>query len=61
MPDLSIPMIAANHREPEPSVKTVFACASNRHHYRQSFGLLYGLTCGIGCSPGTVRDPKLPG
>jgi hypothetical protein len=22
MPDLSIPMIAANHREPEPSVRT---------------------------------------
>ena len=50
MPDLSMPMIAANHREPEPSVKTVFACVLNRHHYRQSFGLLCGLTCGIGCS-----------
>jgi len=58
MPDLPPPMIAANHREPESSVKTVFACASNRHHYRQSFGLLCGLTCGIGCSRGTMRDPK---
>ena len=61
MPDLSIPMIAANHREPGPSVKTVFACALNRHRYRHSFGLLCGLTCGIGCSRGAVRDPKLPG
>ena len=46
MPDLSIPMIAANHREPESSVKTVFACASNRHHYRQLFGLLCGVNGG---------------
>ena len=59
MPDLSIPVIAANHRE--PGVKTVFAGASNRPHYRQSFRLLCGLTCGIRCSRGTVRDPKLPG
>jgi hypothetical protein len=47
MPDLSIPMIAANHREPKPSFKTVFAYALRAQAMGESMRLRSGLSEGL--------------